>query len=601
MTLPRKHLLELRRFWVTGLVLLPVLLIACWWLTYGFARDRAFDQADERLNLYASSFEGALDKYGYLPFMLSRQPEIRALLRGESNLDEVHALLEQIAETSGADKVYLLDALGLTLASSNHREPGSFVGMRYAFRPYYREALALGRGELFSVGVTTGEPGYFLSERVEDDDGALLGVAVVKVDLEPLQADWRLAAEHLLVNDANTVVVLSSHPEWKYRSLDPLTVAQRIWIGESQQFNGVHIDPLGNWERGAYRVDTGHPATDAVYLLRVYDLPRLQWQIQYLIPKRQLLLTAWLASAAAFILYILLLTSGLWLTERRRRARAVIASEQALRQANDNLEVQVRQRTAELQTTQKELVQAGKLAALGTLAAGIAHELNQPITAIRTYAATGKKLLQRGQAGAATETLDKVVTLTQRMGHITSQMKVFVRQKPAAGESADWSARIDFVLDMLGERIAGQGVTIIKSCAAQAQVTGDDARIEQILLNLLSNALDAVAGVPEPRIDLSLQPDRSGWALTVEDNGGGLGEKQLEHLFDPFYSTKDVGQGMGLGLFICYGLIQDLGGSIRAGRAATGGARFEVWLPAAPTTNPRAKHDRYELATDRPD
>lgn len=601
MTLPRKHLLELRRFWVTGLVLLPVLLVVCWWLTYGIARDRAFTQADERLNLYASSFEGALEKYGYLPFLLSRQPEISALLRGDGDLDNVHALLEQIAETSGADKVYLLDALGLTLASSNHREPGSFVGMRYAFRPYYRDALALGQGELFSVGVTTGEPGYFLSERVDDDDGTLLGVAVVKVDLEPLQADWRLAAEHLLVNDANAVVVLSSHPQWKYRALDPLTVAQRIWIGESQQFNGVHIDPLGIWERGAYRVGTGHAATDAVYLLRGYDLPRLQWQIQYLIPKRELLMTAWLATAAVFILYILLLTSGLWLTERRRRARAVIASEQALREANDNLEVQVRQRTAELQTTQKELIQAGKLAALGTLAAGIAHELNQPITAIRTYAATGKKLLQRGQAEAANETLDKVVTLTQRMGHITSQMKVFVRQQPVAGGSVAWAARIDFVLDMLEERIDRQGVTIVKTSMPQARVIGDDARIEQILLNLLSNALDAVAGVPESRIELSLRPDRSGWALTVEDNGSGLSERQLEHLFDPFFSTKDVGQGMGLGLFICYGLIQDLGGSIRGGQAAAGGARFDVWLPAAPAPETSARNDRYELATDRPD
>lgn len=601
MTLPRKHLLELRRFWVTGLVLLPALLIACWWLSYSIARDRAYDEADERLNLYASSFEGALDKYAYLPFMLSRQPEVRELLRGDGDLQNVHALLEEITQTSGADKVYLLDALGLTLASSNHREPGSFVGMRYAFRPYYRDALALGRGELFSVGVTTGEPGYFLSERVEDDDGALLGVAVVKVDLEPLQADWRLAAEHLLVNDANTVVVLSSHPEWKYRSLNPLTVAQRIWISESQQFNGVHINPLGSWERGAYRVDTGHAATDASYLLRGYDLPRLQWQIQYLIPKRQLLITAWLATAAAFILHILLLTSGLWLTERRRRARAVIASERALRQANDNLEVQVRQRTAELQTTQKELIQAGKLAALGTLAAGIAHELNQPITAIRTYAATGKKLLQRGKPEAANDTLDKVVTLTQRMGHITSQMKVFVRQEPVSGGSVDWAARIDFVLDMLEERINRQGATIIKKCMPQAQVIGDDPRIEQILLNLLSNALDAVAGVPEPRIDITLQAERSGWALTVSDNGSGLDEAQLEHLFDPFYSTKDVGQGMGLGLFICYGLIQDLGGSIRAGQAAAGGARFDVWLPGASIPNTSAKNDRYELATDRPD
>ncbi|SFC48552.1 two-component system, NtrC family, C4-dicarboxylate transport sensor histidine kinase DctB [Marinospirillum celere] len=576
-----RSLWEMRRIWLVGFLLLPFLLAFAAWIGFQHAKEQALQQAGERLNLYASSFEGAINKYDYLPWMIAQTPDVRRLLdHPDSSLtDDINSFLADTRNTSLADEVYLMDEQGLTLASSNFQHPDSFVGNNYRFRPYFTEAIRSGRGSFFAIGTTTGLPGYFLSERVTSESGEQAGVAVVKVDLEPLQADWQLAAEKVFVSDNNSIIVLSSHPQWKYRYIDVLSEEQLDAIRRNRQFDTVELKPLGVQHNNHFKVMPETDGETAGYLNQTLDLSPSGWSIHYLVPVLPLYQFALLVAGLVLILYILCLTGVLWMRERSRRAQAALKAEQRLRALNDSLEDQVKERTSELQRIQRELVQSEKLAALGIMAAGLSHELNQPLTAVRTYAASGRKLLTRALYQQVDTALDKIMTLTSRMSDITSQLKVFVRQAPALSQPVDWSARIDFVLEMLEHRIQQQQVSLHADYPPQALVRADDARIEQILVNLLSNALDAVSSTPDPQVKISLQENNQGWLLQVEDNGPGFASEQIKHLFEPFYSTKNVGQGMGLGLFICYGLVQDLDGHIRAESPPEGGARFEVWLP----------------------
>ena len=589
----KRSVWELRRIWLIGFMLLPFSLLLGGWLGFNHAKEKALQQADERLNLYASSFEGAINRYEYLPWLIAQTPDVRRLLdeASDSLVSRVNQFLLDTRNTSKADEVYLMNSSGLTLVSSNFLTPETFVGNNYQFRPYFSDAIRSGRGEFFAIGTTTGLPGYFMSEQVFSQEGTDQGVAVVKVNLEPLQADWQLAGEKVFVSDTNQIILLSSHPEWKYRYLQPLTDQQLDDLQRNRQFDGIELTPLGASSREDVLNMPSAEGETASYLNLSVELSRPGWRLHYLVAVEPLYQFALLSAAVVFILYILALTAILWMRERSRRAMAAVKAEQRLRALNDTLEDQVIERTAELQkrTTeleriQRELVQSEKLAALGIMAAGLSHELNQPLTAVKTYAASGKKLIAKGATEQAETTLDKIMTLTSRMSDITSQLKVFVRQAPTQHLNADWSARITFVLDMLEHRIVQQGVDISLDVPHKAMVQADDARIEQILVNLLSNALDAVAGCPSPELAIYLHQHNQGWCLQIEDNGSGFSKEEIKHLFEPFYSTKKVGQGMGLGLFICYGLIQDLGGFIRAESRPSGGALFEVWLPYSEQT-----------------
>ncbi len=254
-------------------------------------------------------------------------------------------------------------------------------------------------------------------------------------------------------------------------------------------------------------------------------------------------------------------------------------AEQALQQANEELEQRVLERTRELREAQAELIQSSKLAALGTMSAAIAHELNQPLTAIRTTASSSRLLLQRQQLEAVEKNLLRMAEMTERMALITSQLKTFAHKRPDKPGAVDFSEAVERTLQMFSERIAEQGVHVERQLARGLKVCGDQPRIEQVTINLIRNALDAMSDSTKPELTLRLESESEGAMLTIADNGCGLNDQALEHLFDPFFTTKDVGQGLGLGLSISYSIVRDLEGSIRAENLADGGACFRVRLP----------------------
>ena len=241
-----------------------------------------------------------------------------------------------------------------------------------------------------------------------------------------------------------------------------------------------------------------------------------------------------------------------------------------------------------MRATQDDLIQASKLAALGQLAAGITHELNQPLSGIRTYAANGQRLLGRGRPEAANDNFLRIQALCERLGALIRQLKLFAR-KGGAREPVDLVARLDFVLELLAERCRQQGVRprrCLDETPTGLWVLGDEVRVEQLLTNLLRNALDALRGVAEPWLEIAIEVEAERLVVAVADNGAGIPEELLAQLFDPFFTTKAVGDGLGLGLFISYGIVQDLGGRIHAGNRPSGGAWFRVELPRARPVRP---------------
>ncbi len=253
--------------------------------------------------------------------------------------------------------------------------------------------------------------------------------------------------------------------------------------------------------------------------------------------------------------------------------------EQALREANESLEQKVEARTQALEAAQAELVQAGKLAALGRMSASVVHELNQPMTAMRTYLAIADRLLENPEA--LRKNLKLQEQLLDRMALITGQLKTFAYRKPERIEPVSLRQVTAQVLQMFRGRFEELALQLhYAPPPAELLIAGDNARYEQVLINLIKNACDAMseqAGVHELWLELVEVGDRS-LLFEVRDNGPGIAAEVRGQLFEPFFTTKEVGQGLGLGLAIVSSILRDLGGDIRVAERDAG-ACFQVRMP----------------------
>ncbi len=240
-TVKRKFLRNIRLWWLLLAGLLFAALLV-WQLTrwaYNTALDDLVETSGERLTLYAGTLRGALNQYAYLPYILSRQADVRILLKSSFNAELVNRYLEALDRQAGSEALYVMNAVGDTLAASNWRDTQSFVGRNYGFRPYFTDAKAGKKGQQFGVGATTGIPGYFMSHPVVEN-GKFLGATVVKVDLTPLQEGWREGGETVMVSDANGVLFLSSRDDWRYKTLAPLSEAP-----ENPDDGGTEVRTMG--------------------------------------------------------------------------------------------------------------------------------------------------------------------------------------------------------------------------------------------------------------------------------------------------------------------------------------------------------------------
>lgn len=555
---------------------------------YTDALNKLIKVGGERMTLYSATLHEALSRYAYLPYVLSQNIDIKILLKSSFNTELVNEYLESLNTEAGAEALYVMSSIGDTLASSNWREPQTYVGHNYGFRPYFTDAKSGMKGRFFAIGATTGRPGYFMSHSVADN-GQFLGATVAKVDLTPLQDDWHKGGETVLVSDANGVLFLSSREDWKYRTLTQLSENQRTMILAGRQYGAQSLEllPLKTVETLAegqkiVRFD------NALYLFLSRPLDDLGWQLHHVAPLAPVQERGRVVMIIGTVLTLLLLALSLYARERRQKqiSRRKAHQAEAIQEMNLRLQAEIaeRNRTASvLHETQKELVQAGKLAALGHMAAGIVHELNQPISAIRTQAASGNLLLDRKETGKVRESLSAINRMTEHMASITAQLKTFAHKiPPKRREHVVLQDCLEGALSMAAPLFNDYGISLVTDVPEKPVVlSGDQVRIRQVLLNLIRNAVDAMKNCEQKDLKINVSVLQQDVEIAISDSGVGIAEQNLGELFTPFFTTKDVGEGLGLGLSISYRIITDLEGSIRVKNLAGGGACFTIKLPLA--------------------
>ncbi|TIH10476.1 sensor histidine kinase [Pseudomonas leptonychotis] len=578
----------LLRYRVVLIVLLILLgLLASIWLAGRYAEQRAWQErsieARGQLQLYAQSIHTLVERFRSVPEVLALDSDIRALLRAPDDRllrEKLNLRLEQLNTAAGSNVLYLLNAQGETLVASNWRDWSSFVGNNYAFRPYFQDALRQSSGRYFAVGVTTGIPGYFLSHAVRDDSGTVIGVLVVKLELEELQRDWVNQPGILLVADSYSVVILSNRPAWRFLALDELSEQARAELVEVRKYAEQALQPLPNTLRRQIdsnsqwrRVDGPDGPRD--YLWQRQAMDDEGWTLHLLHEPKTLVNSVRSYRLAAAGVWMTLAFLLLYLAQRRKNQRLQAG-------IRERLEREVALRTAELREAQEGLVHAAKMAALGQMSAAMAHEINQPLTAMQMQLGSLRLLLDSGRQDDVREGLKRIDALLQRIAGLTGHLKTFARKSPAGlSERLRLSDVLEQTLQLLAPRLRSEQVQLHSDIDSSALVLGDAIRLEQVLLNLLNNALDAMAAVESRQLHIRIERQAEQCVLSIADSGGGIAADALAHVFEPFFTTKPVGAGLGLGLAVSYGIVRELGGSLEATNAEQG-AVFTLRLPAAP-------------------
>lgn len=618
--------------WPLRQLLAPLLavgsLVLLTWASYAWVKQRQLDELhrtlDSRAELYAASIGGALNKYEFLPLAVAQSDAVAQLLAQPSadRVTQINAYLVDMNRRAGAFAVYVLDDKGTTLASSNWQDRSSYVGVNYGFRPYFKNAIAGGIGRFYGIGFSTFEAGYFISQPVQRD-GRIIGIVAAKVNLDWIEQSWRTpgAGEQIWVKDANGVIILATTPAFKFKTLAPLSPAAKNDISAQRQFlqenlpilphkvlrqfaDGASVMTLERQQSGDTPALSGS-ADKADYLAVNRALGPLQWQITVLAELDQVNEAARNAAMAAALGWALLLLALMYARQRRRRIADKLNAQQTLARAYEQLEIKVEQRTADLvhangrlqaevaereraeQTlryAQAELVQSGKLAAIGQMAAGVTHELNQPLAALQTFSDNAKVFLARGQIDDALDNLSTISDLVKRLGYVTSQLKGFARRSDDARKPV--SVRQAFAQTMLQIRTRkhSQRLTLHESWQEDDIIVLCNAiGLEQVFTNLITNAMDAVPESEPVQIWFQVRREGSLAVLHITDNGPGIPLASLDKIFDPFYTTKE--HGLGLGLSISAGILRAAGSALAVrNRSAQegGGAQFTITLSCDP-------------------
>lgn len=578
-----------------SLVILALLLAPLLWPLQYFAEryysEQLAEQNRQTLDLYVANLLGTLRRYEELPQILGGLPVLRQALQqpGDPLLQKIaNEALADIRRRTGADVIYLLQPDGTTQVASNWAQADSFVHRNFAFRPYYREAMQGRLARFFGLGTTSIKRGYYFASAVKEGS-RIIGVLVVKVDLEHIERLWGNSPEQLLVIDNYGVVILSSREDWRFHASRPLSAAERDEIHANIPYPVQDPKPLR--------------LQQSAWLSQSRTLPETGWTVSIYAPRtlierpvRSVLLIGGATLLALLLLLTLLTLSrrhyldriALEAEAKRQLEERVLERTRELENANAQLQQEVHEREQaqrELMRAQDEVVQAGKLTALGTMSASISHELNQPLAAIRSYADNARVLLDHQRTEDARGNLKQISDLTTRMASIIAHLKAYARGARRAPENVQLQPAIEDALSMVASRRRAMNVELLRDVPdAPLWVQAGETRLRQILGNLLTNALDALAEkAPPRRLWVIASQDQHGVTLTLRDNGPGFSEDALAHAHEPFFTTKTTAKGLGLGLAICDNLLRALGGRLEMGNHLEGGAVVRLHLlPGVP-------------------
>jgi two-component system C4-dicarboxylate transport sensor histidine kinase DctB len=591
-------------------IYLIVIVWNVWWTFTWLYHQRLQDVADEgatRLELYMTYLQGVLEKYEHLPELLANDRILINLLNDHDSPEEIDFLnryLEKINAISHASDTYLLNSQGLTIAASNWQDQAPFVGQNFSYRPYFQEAMQGRLGKYFALGNTSSVRGYYFAYPVRHQD-KILGTLAIKINIDSVENNWGHEEQTFLVTDPDGVIFLSTNSGWRFRTLTPLSQDALQRINDSRRYPNVTLQPLDvqqekrNESGTIIRIKTSADQRSREYLLQTKTMEQAGWNVH-------ILTDTWRVERFVFFVFVamnvvLALSVLLVLLFKQRRQRILDLkrfeeqSRRVLQEANEKLETRVTERTQELtatntllrkeiedrkrvelalRNTRSELVQAAKMAALGQMSAGISHELNQPLAAIRSYSDNGRLFLEKGRLKETLGNLEQISELTERMAQIGVQLKQFSRKTSGQLSTVPLHGVIDGALEILNP--------VIRKCDTWIKVVIDPqdlnvhanhVLLQQVIVNLVSNALHAVEAVERKEIRIRGYRQDDKVVLSIADSGPGIPADHLPRIFEPFFTTKQSGQGLGLGLTITERILHEMNGEIRVVED-NGGAKF---------------------------
>ncbi|MDG1407536.1 MAG: ATP-binding protein [Octadecabacter sp.] len=559
--------------WVTRLLVGALVAVACVviyisnsLLTERFT-ERTRGAAEVRLALYSANLLSELQRNSIVPQLLARDPALIGALNSGDYTQSTARLLSFVDEI-GAASLVLMDTDGRIVAATDRER----LGQNQRTQQSFVDAL---RSNITTFTVDEREEGGFnftYSRRVEDN-GQTIGVVSVGVDLAKLERSWAGISDAVMVLDSLGNAILATEPRWRGRSeeealtlLDPQVAIDRALRG-TPDWSALPIDV---YLRG-----------DGVMRQEV-RVPFQGWRVVSFTTFQSVRERVNAILALEIMGFAILLAGLFWFLSRRSNlaARMFQLETAELRQLNRRLQQEIAERKKvekDLEVAEQTVAQTSKLAALGEMSAAVSHELNQPLAAMKTYLAGARLLISRERPDEAVVAVGRIDSLIDRMGVITKQLKSYARKGSDRLEPVDVKDALQSSLSMMEPQLRQRQVAITRTLPDEpVMIYADRMRLEQVIVNLLRNALDATKMSPDPNIEILLaQGDVV--RLSVRDNGSGI--EDLDELFEPFYTTKAPGDGTGLGLAISSGIVNDFGGRLTARNAIKGGAVFEVELP----------------------
>ena len=535
-------------------------------ITDHFATQRAVNAEAARVQasagLLASGFQRELEKFRLASLVLAQDPDAAQALasREPARLQALNQKFEALSGEMAAAAIYLMDVRGDTIAASNWQLPTSFVGSSYAFRAYFRDAMASGGYEQFALGSISRRPGLYIAKRI-DANGAPLGVVVIKVEFDSLEAEWKRSGNPAFATNQKGIILVTNIPKWRFETTSRLSSEDQRRILQNLEFGTQPLKINALFAAGDVAAPQSSAALKKPYIEVVETLPTF-WSVHVLASTAKAIDEA-VMSSRLIVLTALMLIAGLVVFGLYRRKTESFRAERLI--------------TERLRIMNDRLVQANKLAAIGQIAAGVGHEINQPLAAISSYAQNGLALIKAGKVEDANDNLKRIAALAGRIGTITGELLGFARKASGETEPVSIMAAIDGALLLLRDRIKTLGATImIEPKTFDSLVIAEAVRIEQVLVNLFQNALDA--GGQNARINIGLAVRDNRVEVSIADDGPGLSEAVRETLFQPFSSSKR--DGLGLGLVISRDIMADFGGELVAGSPEQG-ALFILRLKCA--------------------
>lgn len=554
-----------------ALVVLIAMAVATVYFTNRLLTDRFTEttrnRAELRLALYSGNLLSELRQNAIVPQLLARDPSLIAALN-TSDFQQSTQRLISFVEEIGAANLILLDMDGRAVAATDRNRLGS----RHASDQYFVDALR-SSGTVFTVTERdAGGFSFYYASKVMSG-GNVLGVIAVEADLQKFERAWAGISAAVFVTDSTGQIILSTEPRWRGRAEDEALDRQT---------------PQSAIER-AIRATADWTALPADAYLQGEGVMRSQSRI----PFRGWQMTSFTTYASVrervngvlaieIMGFAILLALAFYALNRRSTLRLALSARESaeLRRLNVQLQREIAERKRvqeDLAVAEQTLEQSSKLAALGEMSAAVSHELNQPLAAMKTYLAGARLLLRRNRPEEAVVSFGRIDDLIERMGAITRQLKSYARKGQDVFSPVNMGDALASSLSMMEPQLRQRRVLINRVLPPDpVEVLGDRLRIEQVMVNLLRNAIDATKTESEPQVDIILSAGETA-TLTVRDNGPGIAD--LDALFEPFYTTKQPGDGVGLGLAISSGIVNDLGGRLTARNGQSGGAVFEMQLP----------------------